>query len=72
MNGEGRENVAGLESFITGGILSPNSGYLPYDKDKMSDLSKAQREVLKEMIKKELEARRRDEETSKTYTKKPH
>lgn len=43
-----------------------------YDKDEMSDLSKAQREVLKEMIKKELEARRRDEETSKTYTKKPH
>jgi len=44
-----------------------------YDKDEMSDLSKAQREVLKEMIKKELEARRRrDEETSKTYTKKSH
>ena len=43
-----------------------------YDKDEMPDLSKAQREVLKEMIKKELEARRHDEETSKTYTKKPH
>ena len=43
-----------------------------YDKDEMSDLSKAQREALKEMIKRELEARRRDEETSKTYTKKSH
>ena len=43
-----------------------------YDKDEMSDLSKAQREALKEMIKRELEARRRDEETSKTHTKKSH
>lgn len=29
-----------------------------YDKDEMSDLTKAQRQLLKEMIKKELEARR--------------
>lgn len=30
-----------------------------YDKDEMSDLTKAQREVLKQMIKTELEARRK-------------
>ena len=30
-----------------------------YDKDDMSDLTKAQRETLKQMIKKELEARRK-------------
>ena len=30
-----------------------------YDKDEMSDLTKAQRETLKQMIKNELEARRR-------------
>jgi hypothetical protein len=30
-----------------------------YDKDETSDLTKAQREVLKQMIKKELEARRK-------------
>ena len=30
-----------------------------YDKDEMSDLTKAQREMLKEMIKTELEARRK-------------
>jgi len=30
-----------------------------YDKDQMSDLTKAQREVLKEMIKNELEGRRK-------------
>ena len=30
-----------------------------YDKDEMSDLNKAQRETLKQMIKKELEARRK-------------
>ena len=30
-----------------------------YDKDEMSDLSKAQRETLKQMIKHELEARRK-------------
>lgn len=30
-----------------------------YDKDEMSDLTKAQRETLKEMIKEELEARRK-------------
>lgn len=30
-----------------------------YDKDEMSDLTKGQRETLKQMIKKELEARRR-------------
>jgi len=40
-----------------------------YDKDEMSDLSKAQRQFLKEMIKKELETRRSDEETGKTHTK---
>ena len=40
-----------------------------YDKDEMSDLTKAQRQLLKEMIKKELESRRRDEETSKTHAK---
>ena len=31
-----------------------------YDKDEMSDLTKAQRETLKQMIKDELEARRRE------------
>ena len=41
-----------------------------YDKNEMSDLSKAQRQLLKEMIKTELEARRSDEETGKTRTKK--
>ena len=40
-----------------------------YDKDEMSDLTKAQRQYLKEMIKKELEARRSDEDASKTHTK---
>jgi hypothetical protein len=30
-----------------------------YDKDEMSDLTKAQRETLKQMIKKELDARRK-------------
>jgi len=30
-----------------------------YDKDEMSDLTKAQRETLKQMIKTELEARRK-------------
>ena len=30
-----------------------------YDKDEISDLSKSQRETLKQMIKKELEARRK-------------
>ena len=30
-----------------------------YDKDEMSDLTKAQRETLKQMIKRELEVRRR-------------
>ena len=40
-----------------------------YDKEEMSDLTKAQRQLLKEMIKKELEARRRDEETGKTHAK---
>jgi len=30
-----------------------------YDKDELSDLTKGQRETLKQMIKKELEARRR-------------
>lgn len=32
-----------------------------YDKDEMSDLTKAQREMLKQMIKNELEERREDE-----------
>jgi mRNA-degrading endonuclease RelE of RelBE toxin-antitoxin system len=41
-----------------------------YAKGEVSDLSKAQRQLLKKMIKKELEARRGDEETGKTHTKK--
>lgn len=40
-----------------------------YDKGEMSDLTKSQRELLKEMIKKELEARRSDEESGKAHTK---
>jgi mRNA-degrading endonuclease RelE of RelBE toxin-antitoxin system len=32
-----------------------------YDKDEMSDLTKAQREMFKQMVKKELEARRKNE-----------
>lgn len=35
-----------------------------YDKDEMADLSKPQREALKEMVKKELKARKNNEESS--------
>jgi len=41
-----------------------------YNKDEMSDLTKGQRELLKEMIKRELAARRRDEEIGKTHDEK--
>lgn len=57
------------------GDLIPGAGSLRKvrfgddDKDEMSDLTKAQRQLLREMIKKELEARRHDEETSKTHAK---
>lgn len=70
MNDVEKANVAVFESFITGGMQARSFGYFTvYDKDEMSDLTKAQRQLLKEMIKRELEARRRDEKTGKTHAK---
>jgi len=40
-------------------VVCQREGYTIYDKDKMSDLTKVQRETLKQMLKNELYERRK-------------